>query len=113
MENEIRDFLNEHGIPYEEQKTFTWLKTRKKKLQYDFYLSEQNLAIECQGIQHFEPVDIFGGEESFKKTIERDRLKKALSEENGIKLIYFSTLNIKFPYDVITDKKTLLNEIKG
>ena len=112
LENEIRDFLNEHEIPYEEQKTFPWLKTGKKKLQYDFYLSEQNLAIECQGIQHFEPVDIFGGEETFKKTIERDQLKKILSEKNGVELVYFSTLNTDFPYNVITDKNTLLSKIK-
>ena len=32
--------------------------------------------------------ELFGGEESFKKGQERDKLKKELSEKNGIKLLY-------------------------
>ena len=47
-----------------------------------------NIAFEYQGKQHFEPVEIFGGEENFKKGQERDKIKKELSEKNGIKLIY-------------------------
>lgn len=42
----------------------------------DFYLPDYNVAIECQGIQHFEPVETFGGYEAFEKIIERDRIKK-------------------------------------
>lgn len=55
----------------------------------DFYLPEYNIAIECQGVQHFEPREAFGGEENFKLTQERDLRKKQLCQENGVKLIYF------------------------
>lgn len=60
-----------------------------KKLSYDFYLPKQNIAIECQGRQHFEIVNAFGGEQEFKKGLDRDNKKKHLSEKNGVKLIYF------------------------
>lgn len=113
IETVVRVLLENNNIPFEKQKRFSWLiGPGGLGMSYDFYLPEKKIAIECQGLQHFEPSNFFGGEEAFKKTIERDRLKKALSEENDIKLIYFSTLNIDFPYDVITDKKILLNEIK-
>lgn len=32
--------------------------------------------------------------------------------ENGIKLLYYSDLDIRYPYEVFTDKQLLLNEIK-
>lgn len=46
------------------------------KQRFDIYLPSYNIAIEYQGIQHFKPVDLFGGEEGFKQTVERDRRKK-------------------------------------
>ena len=48
----------------------------------------KNIAFEYQGKQHFEPVDFFGGEKHFQEQVERDKLKKKLSEENGVTLIY-------------------------
>ena len=48
------------------------------------------VAIEYQGKQHFEPVDIFGGQESFERQKTRDALKRKLSEENGVKLVYIN-----------------------
>lgn len=112
LENAVRAFLIRNKIPYEEQKTFEWLRTEKKKMQYDFYLPKENIAIECQGIQHFEPVEIFGGENDFQETVKRDKIKEKLSKENGVKILYYSNLNINFPYDVITDEDTLFREIK-
>ena len=59
------------------------------KQSLDFYLPQYNVAIECQGKQHFglgwaEKLD-------FKSEVEdRDIHKKQLCEEHGIKLYYFS-----------------------
>lgn len=58
------------------------------QMSYDVYISELKVAIEYQGKQHFEPVEFFGGQDAFERTKERDRQKKQLSEENGVKLIY-------------------------
>jgi len=54
----------------------------------DIYIKELNIGIEYQGKQHFEPVDFFGGEESFKNTVERDERKKQICIENDCLLIY-------------------------
>lgn len=52
-----------------------------------FYLPYFNTCIEYNGIQHYEPNDFFGGEESFKKQLIRDKIKKKYCENNNIKLI--------------------------
>jgi len=76
----------------------------------DFYLPDYNIAIECQGIQHFKPVD-FGGKgeksanELFEKNKERDdkKLKKCLS--NNIEMIYVvdneKYLEKKYHFDIV------------
>lgn len=82
------------------------------RLELDFFIPELHIAIECQGKQHFYPVDYFGGEEAFIKMQMRDKLKLKICEEHKIKLLYYSNLNIDYPYKVFTDKNKLLEEIK-
>ena len=66
-----------------------FLKSAKDgQMSYDVFISGINVAIEYQGKQHFEPVDFFGGQESFEQVQARDKLKAKLSIENGIKLVY-------------------------
>ena len=108
LESEIRLMLDEQGIKYNyRERKIPWL----EGLELDFYLLENNIAIECQGIQHFEPIDIFGGEEKFKYRIENDNRKRKLCEENGVKLLYYSNLGIEYPYFVFENKEKLLKEI--
>lgn len=107
LEKIIAKFLIENNIKYDFQKTFTWLKY-KAPLKLDFYLPKYKIAIECQGGQHFYPVERFGGENNFEKTKIRDELKKQLCEAHGIKTIYFSDVKHE---GVITSKKVLLHEI--
>lgn len=57
---------------------------------YDVFITSENTAIEYQGKQHFEPVEFFGGEESFKKQVERDNTKKLISEQYGVNLVYIN-----------------------
>lgn len=54
----------------------------------DVFLPDRRIALEYQGAQHYEPVEMFGGAEALKRTIERDALKKRLCEENQVDLIY-------------------------
>lgn len=84
----------------------------KNKLEIDFYIPSLKLGIEVQGGQHFYEVKHWGGENVFKKQLERDKMKQALCEENGIHLIYYSQLNISFPYKVFNDKNEILKEIE-
>ena len=59
MEEKIRIFLEEEQIDYIYQATKKDLKWLGRQ-SLDFYLPKYNIAIECQGRQHFEPVDKFG-----------------------------------------------------
>ena len=111
LENEISIFLEKNNIKYFTQYKFDWLRFNGL-MKLDFYLPEYNIAIECQGEQHFKSIDFFGGEENFKYTYERDKQKFELCKENNIKLLYYSNLGIEYPYRVYEDLEELLKEIK-
>ena len=88
LERSVMNYLDEVGITYDYQKRFKWLGRQS----LDFYLPDYNVGIECQGEQHFFPVEHFGGNKAFKNTLERDKRKIALCEKNGIKLLYFGNV---------------------
>ena len=88
LERSVMNYLDEHGITYDYQKRFKWLGRQS----LDFYLPDYNVGIECQGRQHFFPVEYFGGDKEFKNILERDKRKKALCEKHGIKLLYFGNV---------------------
>lgn len=88
LEKEVKIILENNNINFKYNEfNFDWLRI-KRGLQLDFYLPNYNIAIECQGIQHFEAFDFFGGEEKLFRCQERDRIKKILCEEHGVKLYY-------------------------
>ena len=98
LEKEIKEALTNKHIEFEEEKTFPWLKYKGNQY-LDFYIPKYNVAIECQGMQHFKPLAFFSknyetAEDAFKTIIERDDNKKRLCKENNIKLLYFSHKNI-------------------
>lgn len=111
LEEEINLFLKEKNIIFEEQKSFDWLISdiTSYKLKLDFYLSEYNIAIECQGGQHFKEVEFFN--DSLAEISRRDEIKRKLCEENGVKLLYYSNIGFDYPYLVYEDKNELLKEI--
>lgn len=51
-------------------------------------MEELKIAIECQGIQHFQSTELFGGEEGFAKAVEKDIRKYNLLTEHGYKVLY-------------------------
>jgi len=59
-------------------------------LEIDVFIQELNLGIEYQGIQHFKPFKHLGGKESYEKLKIRDKLKKNLCQNMGIRLIYIN-----------------------
>ena len=83
-----KKLFNEYQVIYQYRPYY--LSTDKGNMSYDVYICGIKIAIEYQGKQHFEPVDYFGGKDNFVKQQERDRLKKQLSKENGVKLIYIN-----------------------
>ena len=77
----------------------------------DFYLPTYNTAIECQGKQHFESVEYFGGIDEFKKRKLRDKIKFQECIDNNVRLLYYADYDYDFPYEVIKDKDKLLSII--
>lgn len=87
----------------------------------DFFLPEINLGIECQGEQHFKPVD-FGNKgteiatKQFNINFKRDKNKYDESIKNGVNIFYFTDKIecINGPYfDIVhTDLNDLINYIK-
>lgn len=112
LENKTENFLIKEKIEYETQKKFDWL-YNKQPLFLDFYLPHYNIAIECQGIQHFKPINHFGGKTKYNERKKNDELKKNLCDENGVKIIYLSNENFEtfLGEKVIHDYGELLHEI--
>ena len=61
-------------------------------------------------MQHFKPINYFGGIKGFENRIRLDKLKKELCDINGIKLLYYS--NKKINDSIITNKEKILEQIK-
>lgn len=86
MERETALWLDHNSISYERYMKFDGC-VDKRQLSYDFYLPDYNLNIECQGIQHYEPVDYFGGEEAFKIQQKHDAIKRKYCVDHNIELL--------------------------
>ncbi|MDD7408405.1 MAG: hypothetical protein SOV71_07905 [Anaerovoracaceae bacterium] len=55
----------------------------------DIFIPSLAAAIEYQGLQHYQPVDFFGGDEGYYDNRKRDAKKRMLCERKGIRLIYW------------------------
>ena len=112
LEKSLYNFFNIRNINFEPQKHFEWLGNQS----LDFYIPEYNVAIECQGEQHFNEIKHFGGINKFKKTQLRDKKKKQLCKENGIKLLYYTNIEGFSEFlgeELIKDEEKLLEKIKN
>lgn len=92
-EKKIEKILIDMNLDYSIQKTFDGLVgVGNKKIRYDFYLPQQNILIEYQGVQHEKPIDFSGrGEEfaskSFKIQQEHDKRKREYARVHNINLL--------------------------
>ena len=105
LERLTRIFLETNSFKYEYQKRFDWL----GKQSLDFYLPDYNIAIECQGEQHFKPI-AFGCQDN-EKVLKRfkhiqflDEKKLNLCTKNEILIFY-----INYNDDIDKKLQELLN----
>ena len=105
MENKIKEFLINLQIKYEYETNINGLLKRQS---VDFYLPDYNIALECQGGQHF-----YGGfnrnniqkaNEIHRKVLYRDIIKYKKLKLNNINILYFSDIN-DLPDDIFTNNK--------
>ena len=91
-EKKVSSFLEKNLIRFETQKRFPECKN-KFQLKFDFYLTDLNILIEYDGIQHFMPVDYFGGAEAFEYQKKLRKIKEKFCEEQKIELVKISYLD--------------------
>lgn len=90
-----KQYLDAHGIEYTYQQTFPDLKgPNDGLLSYDFYLSDRNLLLELNGLQHYVPIEWFGGEPTFEQQVLNDRVKREYAESHGHRLYVIDTNRI-------------------
>lgn len=85
-EKEIRLLLEDNNINFIQQKKFSDCKY-KRRLPFDFYLTDYNTCIEFNGKQHYEPIKHFGGGDVFNEQQKKDKIKKEYCYDNNIPLI--------------------------
>lgn len=91
-EKVVSQCLKNKDVYYEPQKTFADLRgSSGYLLSYDFAVYNRNMEliflIECQGIQHYKPVDYFGGEKRFFVQQQNDNLKRDYARKMGVQLL--------------------------
>ena len=79
----VQDIFRDQAVI--RQARFDWL--RRQSL--DIYVPHLRLGIEYQGLQHYQPVEYFGGQESLEQLQERDKRKHELCGQHGVALLYF------------------------
>lgn len=106
----LRDRYGEENVEYQYHDSSIF---GRKSL--DIFFPKQNIAVEYQGIQHFKPIDLFGGEKEYKERRSLDEQKHRECEEHGIRLFYFTFEKKGVPTDyldkVYTDFDELCEEI--
>lgn len=84
IETQIKHILEKYNIKFVQHD-----RIQIKPYELDFYIPEYNIAIECQGKQHFKPVEKFGGTEAYQIQVKNDQKKQTLCKQHNIKLCYF------------------------
>lgn len=88
----VTKILTDNNVPYRVEFSFSDLYGTKhiNLLRFDFaILNDDNsikCLIECQGEQHFKPVDEFGGESQYQIQQKNDELKRAYAAVHNISL---------------------------
>ena len=94
LENDVLMMLKCNGIEYQREKMFPWM--GKKRL--DFFLPGKNIAIECQGVQHFYP---YGSDDrDFEARKQRDTDKYNECTSNGVQVLYYMSDMIPLPKEM-------------
>lgn len=94
-ENKIKNILDENGISYIQEANFSTCVNPEtgQRFRFDFFLYEYNVFIECNGEQHYKPVERFGGQEKFEKIKKADRIKRQWAKDNN-----YDVLDIKYKH---------------
>lgn len=110
-ETMIENVLIKNNIKFKQEFPIKDIQSiNKGTLRCDFAIinddNEVKYIIEFNGKQHYEPVDVFGGQEGFEVLKENDQIKMEYFRKNNIPLIIFSYKELKQ-----MDEEYILNKI--
>lgn len=107
-EEKISKILKGNGVLFEREANFPDCKNPRtgQRLRFDFYLPDFGVFIECNGLQHYQPVDFYGGESEFQNRIKLDEIKRSWIKQKG-----FCLLEIKYKQKSDIDDKEILDFI--
>lgn len=106
-EDMVSHYLSKHNFNYKSQVTFTDLSgLNGGYLSYDFavFMDGFTILIECQGKQHYEPIEHFGGQKQFKMQQLHDIRKKIYAKNHNIFLL---ELNCR-----LENRKNIISQLK-
>jgi len=83
-ERNINNLLIDMGVNFIKEYT---VKINNIKYRYDFYLKDYNILIEYDGIQHYKPIEFFGGTKQYNIIRKNDEIKTKWAIDNNFILI--------------------------
>ena len=107
----VNKLLLDNHVPYRAEYSFYDLSGiyGRQKLRFDFAILNEDESvkylIECQGEQHYEPVEKYGGKETFKILQVNDKRKREYAKSHNIPL-----LEIKYEDNEYDRIKTILEK---
>lgn len=102
-ENKIKIFLDKLDIKYSQEKEFDGC-VNKSPLKFDFFIEDLNLCIEYDGRQHFESINLWGGDHGLKIRKKLDKIKNKYCIDNDIELIRIPYWDFENIEDILKNK---------
>ena len=103
-EDRVETFLKNHNLKYEREYRFKDCVRVQRSMPFDFYIPDKNTAIEFDGVQHFQAVGRFGGQENFMQTRLNDDFKTEYCKNKGINLIRISYKELDRVNEILSEK---------
>ena len=103
--------LQEHNVKYRVEESFPELYGigQRNLLRFDFAILDSNnnikYLLECQGEQHYKPVEKFGGVDGYEALLQNDELKRTYAKKHKIPLI-----EIPYKYKTFEKEERFLKE---
>ena len=114
MEKYITSILEINNIEYITEKAFEdCIGINGWKLRFDFFLPKYNTLIEYDGMQHFKPIEYFGGVESYNTLKSNDQIKNDYCKYNNIDLIRlpYTLSNNEIEEKILSSLKVFKNPV--
>lgn len=95
LEKIVQAILENNNFEFKRDKSIKgFVSDKNRPFRFDFILYDENVLIECDGIQHFDDKRFFGNKNDFQDIANHDNIKNTFAFSNGIPL-----LRIPYTYD--------------